>query len=128
MNGWCTVRKVVDEKNKTDTTRTRLEKEMIRRDLGQKSGAKKLKREKEEKGNFDDVVDNREKVNGQWVVMAERWIGESERASPSHSTGHQFAKQLEMKKERRWIFDEKKENGRNFFALCIKGSERDFEG
>ena len=59
------MRKVVDEKNKTDTTRTRLEKEMIRRDLGQKSGAKKLKREKEEKGNFDDVVDNREKVNGQ---------------------------------------------------------------
>ena len=59
------MRKVVDEKNKTDTTRTRLEKEMIRRDLGQKSGAKKLKREKEEKENFEDVVDNREKVNGQ---------------------------------------------------------------
>ena len=96
--------------------------------FGPKKRGKKLKREKGEKENFEDVVDNREKVNGQWVVMAERWIGESERASPSHSTGHQFAKQLEMKKERRWIFDEKKENGRNFFALCIKGSERDFEG
>ena len=96
--------------------------------FGPKKRGKKLKREKGEKENFEDVVDNREKVNGQWVVMAERWIGESERASPSHSTGHRFAKQLEMEKERRWIFDEKKENGRNFFALCIKGSERDFEG
>ena len=96
--------------------------------FGPKKRGKKLKREKGEKENFEDVVDNREKVNGQWVVMAEQWIGESERASPSHSTGHRFAKQLEMKKERRWIFDEKKENGKNFFALCIKGSERDFEG
>ena len=65
------MRKVVDEKNKTDTTRTRLEKEMIRRDLGQKSGAKKLKREKEEKENFEDVVDNREKEAGEWSVSGD---------------------------------------------------------
>ena len=74
------------------------------------------------------ITERRRQVNGQWVVMAERWIGESERASPSHSTGHRFAKQLEMEKERRWIFEEKKENGRNLFALCINGSDRDFWG
>ena len=74
------------------------------------------------------ITERTRQVNGQWVVMAERWIGESERASPSHSTGRRFAKQLEMEKERRWIFEEKKENGRNLFALCIKGSDRDFWG
>ena len=65
------MRKVVDENaksNKNDTSRTKLEKEMIRRDLGQKSGAKKLKREKEEKENFEDVVD---KEAGEWSVSGD---------------------------------------------------------
>ena len=44
---------------------------MIRRDLGQKSRAKKLKRDREEKENFEDVVDNREKEAGEWSVSGD---------------------------------------------------------
>ena len=36
-----------------------------------KAGQKTLKREKEEKENFEDVVDNREKEAGEWSVSGD---------------------------------------------------------
>ena len=38
-----------------------------------KSGAKKLKREKEERENFEDVADNRENEAGEWSVSGDGW-------------------------------------------------------